>query len=286
MNVGIVGNRPGQSLARFQALPDPSLNFTFIPWDELSATVGDSECVDGMKPAPDVVLVRGMPRGSLEQVIFQMNMLARWHALQVPVVNPPRALEIAIDKYLSLTLLREAGLAVPETVVAQTVDRALEGFQCLGGDVVIKPVFGGEGRGMIRVTEYEMAVRCAQAIVNLGGVVFLQEFVDANHEDLRVLAIGDRMFAMQRKNSADWRANATRGAVCKTVNPDPSILEMARIAMEAVGTQIAGVDLITDSEGQTMVLEVNGVPGWQAISQVCGVNVEQCVADHLKTLKK
>lgn len=286
MKVGVVGNRPGHSMARFQAVADATLEFQFLPWDQLSATLGECESVDGMASPPDVVLVRGMPRGSLEQVIFQMNMLGRWHALQVPVVNPPRALEIAIDKYLSLALLKEAGLPVPETVVAQTVDRALEGFQRLGGDVVIKPVFGGEGRGLIRVTEYEIAVRCAQAIVNVGGVVFLQKFIDANQQDMRVLVIGDRMFAMQRKNPMDWRANASRGAECRAISPEPMILEMAQNSMRAVGAQIGGVDLITDKEGKTMVLEVNGIPGWQAISQACGVNVEQCVADYLKTLTK
>lgn len=285
MKVGVLGNRPGPSMARFQALPETSLEFSFIAWEQLCAEVGERESVSGISQVPDVVLVRGMPHGSLEQVIFQMNMLARWHALRVPIVNPPRALEIAIDKYLSLALLKEAGLPVPETIVAQTLDRALEGFERLGGDVVIKPVFGGEGRGLMRVTEYEMAVRCSQAIINVGGVVFLQRYIEANHEDLRVLAIGKQMFAMQRKNPNDWRANASRGAVCKSVPMDKSISRMARQAMDAVGAQIGGIDFIRDAEGKMFVLEVNGVPGWQAISQACGVNVEKCVADYLKTLK-
>ena len=98
----------------------------------------------------DAVVVRTMPPGSLEQVVFRMDLLHRLHDRGVRVLNPPRALEICIDKFLATSLLDAAGLPVPPTVVCQTADEALAAFESLGRDVVVKPLFGSEGRGMMR----------------------------------------------------------------------------------------------------------------------------------------
>ena len=54
-----------------------------------------------------------MPPGSLEQVVFRMDALHGVAAAGVPVWNPPRAVEAAVDKYLALAKLDQAGLPVP-----------------------------------------------------------------------------------------------------------------------------------------------------------------------------
>ena len=107
----------------------------------------------------DAVLVRTMPPGSLEQVVFRMDLLARLDAAGTPVINPPKALEAAVDKYLASTLLAAAGLTTPDTIVCQTADQAMEGFAQLGGDVVLKPLFGSEGRGIARLEDEALALR-------------------------------------------------------------------------------------------------------------------------------
>src|SRR5881275_1933504 len=82
----------------------------------------------------DAVLVRTMPPGSLEQVIFRMDVLQRLHARGVSVFNPPRAVEICVDKYMTTAYLEAEGLPVPATVVCQDADSALGAFTALGGD--------------------------------------------------------------------------------------------------------------------------------------------------------
>src|SRR6266702_3119974 len=52
-------------------------------------------------PAPlagyDAVIVRTMPPGSLEQVVFRMDLLAQAQGRGVRVFNPPRAMEACVD---------------------------------------------------------------------------------------------------------------------------------------------------------------------------------------------
>ncbi len=149
--------------------------------------------------AGDVVLVRSMPRGSLEQIIFRMDALAAHQQTGYRVVNSPRSLEIAIDKYLGLVRLQAAGVPVPHTVVCQDLETARQAFHELGGDVVIKPLFGSEGRGLARIknaieAEAELA-KCQQAT----GLYYLQTFIPHAGFDYRMFVVGSEVFAMRRK---------------------------------------------------------------------------------------
>src|SRR5207248_10840341 len=156
----------------------------------------------------DAAVVGTMPPGSLEQVVFRMDVLHRLEARGVPVLNPPRALEACVDKYLATARLGAAGLPVPPTAVCQDAGAALEAFAALGGDVVVKPLFGSEGRGMLRVSDPELAWRTFRALERVGSVIYVQEYVRHPGWDLRVLILGGKVIAaMRRHANGDWRTN-------------------------------------------------------------------------------
>src|SRR4051812_4595721 len=122
----------------------------------------------------DGVLVRMMPPGSLEQGVFRMDALHRLEALGVPLLNPPPAAEGGVDKYPPLARLDAAGLAVPPTWTGESAVEALAAFERLGGDVVVKPLFGSEGRGLVRVSNLELARRTFHTLERLGAVIYVQ----------------------------------------------------------------------------------------------------------------
>jgi len=234
----------------------------------------------GLDSAPlagfDAVVVRTMPPGSLEQVVFRMDLLHRLVARGVRVINSPAALETCIDKYLASARLEAAGLAVPATIVCQDADTALEAFQTLGGDVVVKPLFGSEGRGMVRVADPELAWRTFRAIERVQGVLYLQKFVDHPGWDLRVFVLGGRVLtAMRRHANGDWRTNMAQGGRGETVRPTAGEEHLALAAAAAVGADVAGVDLLPSADGTYFVLEVNAVPGWRALAKTTGVDVSR-----------
>src|SRR4051812_16706995 len=77
----------------------------------------------------DAAVVRTMPAGSLEQVVFRMDVLHRARAGGCRVLNPPAALETCVDKYLAGVRLAAAGLPVPATLVCQDAESALAAFE-------------------------------------------------------------------------------------------------------------------------------------------------------------
>ncbi len=233
----------------------------------------------------DCVLIRSMPPGSLEQIVFRMDVLGRLAAHGVPVVNPPRAIETAVDKYLATAKMQAAGLTVPRTIVCQTVDEAMHAFESLGGDAVVKPLFGSEGRGILRVSDEAIAWRTFQALAQLDRVIYLQQFIEHEGTDLRLLVIGERVLGMRRTNPHDWRTNISRGAVAQPLAVSPELETIALQAAAAVGATIAGVDLLPARDGQLYALEVNAVPGWRALAETTATDVAQLVLDQLRIVR-
>ena len=224
-----------------------------------------------------------MPPGSLEQVVFRMNLLARLEAAGVQVVNPPRAIECAVDKYLTTARLVDAGLPVPKTIVCENAEAAQEAFEKLGRDVVVKPIFGAEGRGILRVSDPDLALRTFRTLERIGAVLYLQEFVEHEGFDLRVLVLdGKVLAAMRRRSPHDFRTNVSRRAQAEPVEITDRERDWALRASAAVGTRVAGVDLLYSRSGAGFVIEVNGVPGWRALARVTGCDVAREVVCSLE----
>lgn len=222
----------------------------------------------------DALIVRTMPPGSLEQVVFRMDVLARLEAAGVCVVNSPKAIECAVDKYLATAQLATAVLPVPATIVCQDAESAMEAFDQLGGDVVVKPLFGSEGRGIVRVSDPDLAFRTFRTLERIQAVLYLQQFIDHEGFDVRVLLLdGQILGAMKRRSGDDFRTNVARTAVGELHNLTDDEADLARRAVLATRAAFAGVDLLYDRAGQCYVLEVNAVPGWRAFGRVTGVDV-------------
>jgi ribosomal protein S6--L-glutamate ligase len=247
-----------------------------VDFRRVCATIGSADALDHF----DAVIVRTMPPGSLEQVVFRMDRLHALAARGVQVLNPPRALEACVDKYLALVRLDAAGLRVPETVVCQHADAALEAFDRLGRNVVVKPIFGSEGRGMVRVTDPELAWRSFHAIERSQAVLYLQRFVPHPGWDLRAFVLNGRVLAaVKRVAGGDWRTNVAQGASAESVRLTGDQEELALRASEAVGTVAAGVDLLPGPAGEMYVIEVNAVPGWRALAPATGVDVARAMIE-------
>lgn len=282
----ILGEPGGWHARRLAAgLESRGLAAAVVRWQTLWAAVaaggprfGPPEFADA-----DVIAVRGMPGTSpsdarLEEVIVRMDVLGRIAAAGTPVVNPPRALEIAIDKYLALAQLAEAGLPVPRTIVVQNAAAATQARADLGGDCVIKPLFGSRGRGIVRVG----AGDASEAAADTGGVVYLQEFIAHPGWDVRVLVVGERLFAMRRHAApGEWRTNLALGGRAEPLALPEAWGDLARRAAAAVGAPLAGVDLLPARDGRVLVLEVNAVPGWRGLESVVGPGVAEAVTDHV-----
>jgi RimK family alpha-L-glutamate ligase len=232
----------------------------------------------------DAVIVRGIPRGSLEQVIFRVDALHALEAGAVTCVNSPRALERTIDKFLASALLARAGVPTPRTIACERADDALEAFEELGGDVIVKPLFGSMGAGMTRVDDGDVAYRIFHALELERAVYYLQETLPHDGTDVRAFVVGGRVLAAIERVGAGWRANLARGARARPTRLRPEQERLCLEAAEVLGVGYAGVDLLRAADGREYVLELNGIPGWRGLQEATGADVAAALVEHVEAL--
>jgi len=229
----------------------------------------------------DVVFVRAIPAGSLEQVIFRMDALRMLEHSGARVVNSATAIEHGVDKYYTSARLHDAGLPTPRTIVAERFEDAMAAYEALGGDVVVKPLFGSEGRGIVRLTDADTAYRAFRAL-ELGRYIYcLQEFVPHGHADIRVFVVGERVVGAMMRRGDGWKTNAAQGAKAEPFEPDDRVAALSLRATRVVGAEHAGVDILPAAGGEYSVIEVNTIPGWRALRAATGVDAAQCLVDHV-----
>jgi len=225
----------------------------------------------------DALLVRFIPPGSLDQIVFRIDCLHLLADGRLPILNPPRAIERTIDKHWTSRLLRDAGIPTPKTVAAEGFDDAMEAFASMR-DVLVKPLLGSGGRGIVRISDEDLAYRTFRALEMQRAVFYLQEFVPHGASDLRLFVVGDRLVAAARRTGRGWKTNVAAGAVAGAHRPHPLEEDLALRACRAVGADYAGVDLVEAEDGRTLVLEVNGVPGWAALQETTPVDIASEIA--------
>ena len=228
----------------------------------------------------DAMITRPVGRGSLEEILFRMNLLHKLEREGMLIINPPLAIERSVDKYCSLTFFLENNIPVPRTAVTESHDKALECFHELGGDVVLKPLFGSRGIGATRITDPDIAARIFRTISFHHGVLYLQEFIPHGDSDIRAFVIGDRVGAAMRRVAENWKKNVSLGAKPIPLNLSAELESLAVKASKVIGCKVAGVDLMEGPNG-AVVLEINSQPGWRGLQSVSNVNIADQIINYV-----
>ncbi|KAF2989716.1 RimK family alpha-L-glutamate ligase [Methylocystis sp. MJC1] len=242
--------------------------------------------IPGFHALPDLVVVRAIGDGSLEAITMRLGVLHALEALGVPLVNSARSIERCTDKSMASFLLARACVPAPETFATQSLAQArdIARRECASGVLVMKPLFGAQGWGL-RLIEKESDI---PSVEEARGVYYLQRFVGPSrppYEDMRVLVSRGEVVAAMKRRSSHWITNVRQGAKPLVAEPTREERDMALAASEAMGTIVAGVDLITSAQGRPMVLEVNSMPGWSGLQRITPFSIaERLAADALSLL--
>lgn len=256
----------------------------FFSFSSLAARVGYQPAVgvNNVNIAVDLaaLIVRSIGRGSLEEIIFRMDLLHTLERRGVLVVNPAGAIERCVDKYYALALLEEHALPVPRTVVTEDLEEALKGFHELGSDIVLKPLFGSRGVGTTRIFNVDVATRIFDSIRFHHGVLYLQEFIPHEDSDIRAFVVGDHVVAAMRRVGNSWKTNVSQGARPVPIRIGKELEGLAVKAARVVDCKVAGVDILEGKNGP-LIIELNSQPGWHGLQSVTNVNIADCITDYV-----
>ncbi len=239
---------------------------------------------------PDAVFVRGVPGGSLQEVVFYLDILHALKKLHIPVYNHGYAIEHSVDKARTSFLLNDAGINTPRTWVLKdrakalaVIERELKSVNM----VISKPLFGSQGEGVRRIEKMTDLFW----LTSSQGIYYLQRFVDCagqGFSDIRVFVIAGKAVAAMTRRGKSWLNNVARGADCEQIDLTPQLASIAVKAVNALEMDYAGVDLIEDCNGDYSVIEVNSIPAWKGLESVCQLNIADLLVNDLiqRCLKK
>ncbi|MET0982034.1 MAG: cyanophycin synthetase, partial [Telluria sp.] len=179
---------------------------------------------------------------------------------------------IASDKDLTKNLLASCGVPVPEGALVRSAAQAWEEARDIGLPVVVKPVDGNHGRGVMLNLMTEADVHAAYAIASEAGgssAVLVERFIPGNEH--RLLVVGRQVVAVARGEAlwviGDGVSNVS-ALVASQINTDPRRGESEEHPLGAVDVtegeillELKRQGLTPDSvpqDGQKVLIQPNG----------------------------
>jgi RimK family alpha-L-glutamate ligase len=241
--------------------------------------------MDGFsKTLPDALVVRTMSGGTFEAVTLRLGVLHALRDLGVTVWNDARAIERCVDKSMTSFLLARAGIPTPETWATESYEQAhaIAERETMEGPLVLKPLFGSQGRGLKLVQKPDDLPTTEETP---GRVYYLQRFIGVKrrggYHDFRILVVQGRIVAAMRRHSNHWITNIKRGGRPVPVVINDEMKTLALQAATAVGANFVGVDIVYGTDDRPAVLEVNSMPAWSGLQKVTAVNIASVLAEAL-----
>ncbi|WP_439239754.1 RimK family alpha-L-glutamate ligase [Lonepinella sp. BR2474] len=225
-----------------------------------------------------------LPRFGIASTQMGCAVLRHFTARGAVCLNEDQAFLRARDKWQSLQLLQQAGVAVPSSGLAGCEFSAKQAVAQMDSPTILKTLTGSQGIGVMLAEKAQSAVSILETLKEANVVALLQDFVaEAENMDIRCFVVGEAVVAsMQRQGQqGEFRANFHRGGLAEKITLTPPQQSIAIQATKALGLDVAGVDLIRSEQG-LLVLEVNASPGLELIEKTSGVDIAQAMIMQLE----
>jgi [lysine-biosynthesis-protein LysW]--L-2-aminoadipate ligase len=205
--------------------------------------------------------------------------------LDIPVINKFQVANVCGNKMFMTLLLKKFNVPTPKTYFSFTSESATENLEKTGYPLVIKPVIGSWGRGVMPIRDKDtMDAICEIRDITDSPhdrIYYLQELVNRPPRDIRVITVGDQpIAAMYRKSSGGFKTNVALGAEPELCPITKEIEDLAVKASKAMGGGILGIDMMEDEKNGLIVHEVNNTVEFKGLSRVAVKNIPKEMVEY------
>jgi len=204
-------------------------------------------------------------------------------------IDDPWNVQIAEDKIYQLTIARQVGFEVPDTVITSDPDRVRYFYKEHGGDIIVKVLSPSPMIDYVLLTnrvtsEYLDKIES----LKMSPSIF-QEYISKKYE-LRITVVGEKIFSAKihsqddEKTSLDWRARPKLNDFEVKMEPTdlpPEIERRLILFMRAMNLHFGCIDMIIANDGRYVFLEINPNGQWYFVQLRTGVEIAKAVADLL-----
>ncbi|WP_371503937.1 lysine biosynthesis protein LysX [Nitrosopumilus adriaticus] len=207
-----------------------------------------------------------------------LHFTASLEFLDIPVLNKFEVANICGNKMFMTLLLKKNNIPTPKTYFSFSSESAAENLEKVGFPLVIKPVIGSWGRGVMPLNDKDTM----EAVFEIRDITdsphdriyYLQELIKRPPRDIRVITVGDEpVAAMYRKSSGGFKTNIALGADPELCEITKEMEDMASKASKAMGGGILGIDMMEDDQKGLVVHEVNNTVEFKGLARVSQRNI-------------
>ena len=207
-----------------------------------------------------------------------LHFTASLEFMNVPVLNKFDVANICGNKMFMTLLLKKNNIPTPKTYFSFSSESAAENIEKVGYPLVIKPLIGSWGRGVMQIKDRDTM----DAIFEIRDITdsphdriyYLQELIKRPPRDIRVITVGDEpIAAMYRKSSGGFKTNIALGADPELCEITKEMEDMAVKASKAMGGGILGIDMMEDEQNGLVVHEVNNTVEFKGLARVAKRNI-------------
>lgn len=186
------------------------------------------------------------------------------------------------DKMLTFLELQKSNISVPKTYLASTAQAGKKVLEKMKYPIIIKLPQGTQGKGVMFADSYASASSTLDALAALRQPFIIQEYVDSNGEDTRVIVAGEKILGAYKRKAAEneIRSNIHSGGSGISHEPSKQVRELAIKTAKTLGADICAVDILEGVTGP-VVIEANLSPGLQGITQITKKDVADLLAKFL-----
>ncbi len=207
-----------------------------------------------------------------------LHFTASLEFMDIPVLNKFDVANICGNKMFMTLLLKKNNIPTPKTYFSFSSESAAKNLEKVGYPLVIKPVIGSWGRGVMPIKDRDTmdAVFEIRDITDSphDRIYYLQELIKRPPRDIRVITIGDEpIAAMYRKSSGGFKTNIALGADPEICEITKEMEDIATKASKAMGGGILGIDMMEDEKRGLVVHEVNNTVEFKGLAKVAQRNI-------------
>lgn len=226
-----------------------------------------------------------IPRIGASITFYGTAVVRHFESQGIYTINSSVAISRSRDKLRSLQLLSQKSIPLPTTGFASSPEDTEDLIKMVGGaPLIVKLLEGTQGKGIVLAETKNAAKSVINAFKHLRENILVQEFIkEADGCDLRCFVVGDKCVAAYQRvaTAGEFRANLHLGGRATPVKLTPEERKLAIRAANAMGLNVAGVDLIRSARGP-LILEVNSSPGLEGVETATSKDVATAIIEFIE----
>ena len=205
----------------------------------------------------------------------------------VKIFSSPDRIMRLIDRLSCTVMLRKSGLPMPDTIVTENVNEAVETVKNFSS-AVFKPLFSTKARGMVIIDADNPDAQIKSEIEQFHSehqMMYIQKKVNLPGQDLGLVFLGGEYLGTYARvnQSGTWNTTINSGGRYAPFSPSDEIIDIAQRAQDLFSMDFTTVD-IAETDNGPIVFEVSAFGGFQGALDGIGIKAAELYADYV--LKK